>query len=67
MFDSWAGNLAPADYDVFAGPYQKKVVDIVKARHADTLTLTLTPDLPRHPLGHAHRPPEVSPEPQPHP
>lgn len=33
MFDSWAGNLAPADYDVFAGPYQKKVVSAVKARH----------------------------------
>ena len=30
MFDSWAGNLAPADYDIFAGPYQKKVVDAVK-------------------------------------
>jgi uroporphyrinogen decarboxylase len=36
MFDSWAGNLAPADYDIFAGPYQKKVVDAVKARHPDT-------------------------------
>ena len=63
MFDSWAGNLAPADYDIFAGPYQKKIVDTVKARHADiltlTLTLTLTPNLPRHPLGHARRPPEV--------
>ena len=32
MFDSWAGNLAPADYDIFAGPYQKKVVDAVKVR-----------------------------------
>lgn len=31
MFDSWAGNLAPADYDIFAAPYQKKVVDAVKA------------------------------------
>jgi uroporphyrinogen decarboxylase len=36
MFDSWAGNLAPADYDIFAAPYQKKVVDAVKARHPDT-------------------------------
>lgn len=36
MFDSWAGNLAPADYDIFAGPYQKKIVDTVKARYPDT-------------------------------
>jgi len=36
MFDSWAGNLAPADYDIFAGPYQKKVVDKVKAKYPDT-------------------------------
>jgi len=35
MFDSWAGNLAPADYDVFAFPYQKKIVSAVKARHPD--------------------------------
>ena len=30
IFDSWAGQLSPEDYDIFAGPYQKKVVDIVK-------------------------------------
>jgi len=36
MFDSWAGNLAPADYDIFAAPYQKKVVDKVKAKYPDT-------------------------------
>jgi len=35
MFDSWAGNLAPADYDIFAAPYQKKIVDKVKARYPD--------------------------------
>ena len=36
MFDSWAGQLSPADYDTFAGPYQKKVVDLVKQTHPDT-------------------------------
>ena len=36
MFDSWAGQLSPIDYDVFAAPYQKKVVDLVKETHPDT-------------------------------
>ena len=36
IFDSWAGQLSPEDYDVFAGPYQKKVVDIVKEEFPDT-------------------------------
>ncbi len=36
IFDSWAGQLSPIDYDAFAAPYQKKVVDIVKASHPDT-------------------------------
>jgi len=35
LFDSWAGQLAPADYDVFAAPYQKMVFDIVKAARPD--------------------------------
>ncbi len=35
MFDSWAGQLSPADYDVFAAPYQKQIVDKVKAAHPD--------------------------------
>eukprot|EP00168_Porphyra_purpurea_P006333 TRINITY_DN1778_c0_g1_i6.p5 TRINITY_DN1778_c0_g1~~TRINITY_DN1778_c0_g1_i6.p5 ORF type:complete len:179 (-),score=77.89 TRINITY_DN1778_c0_g1_i6:76-612(-) len=35
MFDSWAGQLSPVDYDLFAGPYQKSVVDQVKAKHPD--------------------------------
>lgn len=30
MFDSWAGQLSPIDYDIFAAPYQKMVVDKVK-------------------------------------
>ena len=36
MFDSWAGQLSPLDYDIFAAPYQKKVVDLVKQTHPDT-------------------------------
>ena len=36
MFDSWAGQLSPIDYDNFAATYQKKVVDLVKKSHPDT-------------------------------
>ncbi len=36
MFDSWAGQLSPIDYDTFAAPYQKKVVKLVKETHPDT-------------------------------
>jgi uroporphyrinogen decarboxylase len=36
MFDSWAGHLSPQDYDTFALPYQKRVIDQVKATHPDT-------------------------------
>lgn len=35
MFDSWAGQLNPVDYDIFAAPYQKRVVDKVKSVHPD--------------------------------
>jgi uroporphyrinogen decarboxylase len=36
LFDSWAGQLSPIDYDVFAAPYQQRVIDQVKATHPDT-------------------------------
>ena len=36
LFDSWAGQLSPIDYDSFAAPYQKRVIDQVKATHPDT-------------------------------
>ena len=36
MFDSWAGQLSPLDYDTFAAPYQKKVVELVKQTHPNT-------------------------------
>mmetsp|Transcript_19852 Transcript_19852/g.52784 ORF Transcript_19852/g.52784 Transcript_19852/m.52784 type:complete len:179 (-) Transcript_19852:145-681(-) len=31
LFDSWAGTLSPIDYDVFAAPYQKLIIDTVHA------------------------------------
>lgn len=31
IFDSWAGNLSPYDYDTFAAPYQRIVVEKIKA------------------------------------
>ncbi len=36
LFDSWAGQLTPQDYDTFALPYQKRVIDQVKQTHPDT-------------------------------
>jgi len=36
LFDSWAGQLSPQDYDVFALPYQQQVVKLVKETHPDT-------------------------------
>ena len=36
MFDSWAGQLSPIDYDIYAAPYQKQVVDLVKKSHPTT-------------------------------
>lgn len=36
MFDSWAGQLSPQDYDTFALPYQKRVIDQVRQTHPDT-------------------------------
>ena len=36
LFDSWAGHLSPMDYDVFALPYQQRVIRQVKETHPDT-------------------------------
>lgn len=39
VFDSWAGNLSPKDYDTFAAPYQKKVIEIIKKHHPEVPTI----------------------------
>jgi uroporphyrinogen decarboxylase len=36
LFDSWAGQLSPIDYDTFALPYQQQIVRQVKATHPNT-------------------------------
>lgn len=36
LFDSWAGQLSPQDYETFAGAYQRRVVEQVKQTHPDT-------------------------------
>ena len=40
IFDSWAGHLSPRDYDEFAAPYQKKILDRIKAEHPTVPTVT---------------------------
>jgi len=41
MFDSWAGQLSPQDYETFALPYQKQVFDQVRQTHPDTPLILL--------------------------
>lgn len=36
LFDSWAGQLTPQDYEVFALPYQQQIVRKVKQTHPNT-------------------------------
>ncbi|CAB1115233.1 unnamed protein product [Ectocarpus sp. CCAP 1310/34] len=35
VFDSWAGHLSPKDYDTFAAPYQRMVIEKIKAVHPE--------------------------------
>jgi uroporphyrinogen decarboxylase len=39
VFDSWAGNLSPEDYDIFAAPYQRKVISKIKKAHPEVPTI----------------------------
>lgn len=39
LFDSWAGNLSPLDYDTFAAPYQRKVIEKIKKAHPNVPTI----------------------------
>jgi len=39
IFDSWAGHLSPRDYEEFASPYQKMILDKVKKNYPDIPTV----------------------------
>lgn len=39
IFDSWAGHLSPRDYDEFAAPYQKQILDHIKSKHPEVPTV----------------------------
>ncbi|MDY6785774.1 MAG: uroporphyrinogen decarboxylase [Cyanobacteriota bacterium] len=41
LFDSWAGQLCPQDYETFALPYQQQIVRQVKETHPDTPLILL--------------------------
>merc|ERR1711957_923273 len=38
IFDSWAGHLSPRDYDTFASPYRKMILDRIKEKYPDVPT-----------------------------
>lgn len=39
IFDSWAGHLSPRDYDEFAAPYQKMILDKINKEHPEIPTV----------------------------
>ncbi|MBD2579528.1 uroporphyrinogen decarboxylase [Oscillatoria sp. FACHB-1406] len=41
LFDSWAGQLCPQDYETFALPYQQQIVRQVRETHPDTPLILL--------------------------
>jgi len=45
IFDSWAGHLEPEEFDTWAAPYQKAVVEGIKARHPEVpIIVYMAPD-----------------------
>jgi len=46
VFDSWAGHLPKDQYELFAMPYQKKVIAALKQKHPETpVIIYMAPDL----------------------
>jgi len=46
VFDSWAGHLPKDQYEAFAMPYQKKVVEALKEKHPETpVIIYMAPDV----------------------
>lgn len=39
IFDSWAGHLSPRDYDEFAAPYQKMILEKIKVKYPTVPTV----------------------------
>lgn len=39
IFDSWAGHLSTRDYETFAAPYQKMILDKIKEKHPEIPTV----------------------------
>jgi len=39
IFDSWAGHLSARDYDEFAAPYQKMILETIKEKYPDVPTV----------------------------
>mmetsp|Transcript_2830 Transcript_2830/g.4365 ORF Transcript_2830/g.4365 Transcript_2830/m.4365 type:complete len:436 (-) Transcript_2830:12-1319(-) len=45
IFDSWAGHLTPEEFDEWAAPYQKKVVDAIKEQRPGVpIIIYMAPD-----------------------
>ena len=39
IFDSWASELSPQDFDTFSAPYIKQIVDSVRKTHPDLVLI----------------------------
>ena len=36
IFDSWAGQLSPKDYQSFALPYERRIIEVIQQTHPNT-------------------------------